>query len=89
MIEWIIAGGVGVIACQLATIIGLLRKILAEARKQEPRASLDRDIAEKARLEKARRDDALAALNNLDSQLAAIEGRMQDDARSAREFTLS
>ena len=89
MIGWIIAGGVGVIACQLAIIIGHLRKSPAEAAKQEPRASLDRDIAEKGRREKARRDDALAALDNLDSQLAAIEGRMQDDARSAREFTLS
>ena len=87
MIEWIIAGGVGLIACQLAIIIGVLRKILAEASKREPRASLDRDLAEKARREKARRDDALAALNNLDSQLAAIEGRMQEDARSARQFT--
>ena len=89
MIEWIIAGGVGVIACQLAIIIGLLRKILAEAAKQEPRASLDRDIAEKGRREKARRDDALAALDNLDSQLAAIEERMQDDAHSAREYVLA
>ena len=70
--EWIVAGGVSLIACQLAIIIGLLRKILAEAAKPEPPPSLDRDIAEEAR-----RARVLEALNELDSQLTAVDERFK------------